>query len=314
MILVGEKTLGLSTMLIVFLLLVIFWLFPSLVTWYIVGVIYIAQMAYAVAKATIHKTKETYREITPNSNLAQKLPEKFSDKKQLAKQVYQSLSTIVNNDDHLIAAVVGLKLNTSRFIFVGATNNHLILADCNQSGNPVKPRLIQNGHVEWLDIKLGERNLILTIEEESGKIIPLHIPGKLREQAKALLENVPGTWATENPIEDLVSLHTQEFRSGAVIVYGISFIIFIIAMLQTDNMQQPYQRIAEDLIWLILLFVFGWPPFVYLVRRFVKEPGITSVNVFASFSGIGIASLWLMTIHFTGVIVVALVKYIQSLG
>lgn len=309
--LLGRRKLGLGIFLAVGLLFALFGFLPNLITWFIFGIAYITQMAYGVGLVTFQTTKI---ELTPNSNLAHPLPKKFNDKKSIVLEVQKSLSTILGNNERLTTAIIGLKKGTSQFMFVGVTEEHLILSSCSQAGNPVNPSRIVKDDVSWVSLKLGERNLFLTIEYQNGKKVDLQVLGKLQEQAKLIVDEFPGTWSNEDLMAGLASYKKESNRLGANIVYGgcIAFVIAVVFL--TDGLKQTYKEMAIYLSVSLALFLMGWPQFISFVRRIKKEPGLTSVNAIASLSMLSVLFFWLFTLYTTGILSIAVVKYLQNAG
>ena len=297
-IILGKKRLGLGITLAVGLLLAIFWFLPNLITWFIFGIAFIAQMAYAVGLATIQTTKI---EITPNSNLAHPLPNKFNDKKSIVLEVKNSLSTILGSNEQLTTAIIGLKKDTSQFMFIGITQEHLILTQCSHAGNPSNPSRILKNDVSWVNLKIGGRNLFLTIEYENGKEIDLHILGKLREQAKLIVDEFPGTWSNENFIDGMSSLKKENNRLSANIIYIVCFAFFLAVLFLTDELEPTYKQLAIYLASSFAFFIMGWPQFISFVRRLKKEPGITTINAIASLSLLPILFLWWFSLYIMGI-------------
>jgi len=232
--LLGKRRLGLGIAVAIGLLLTIFWLVPTLTTWYIFGIAFIAQMAYAVGLSTSPVTGN--KGVAPNSKLAHKLPDRFSDKKQIVGEVSKSLSTILVSDEHLLGAVIGQKQDSSQYLFIGVTQEYLILSECNDAGNPSNPKRIPKDDVQWISLQIGVRNLVLTIEKEDESKMVLYVPGKLQEQAKLILKEFPGTWENDNFVEGILTLQKDGNRSGAIIVYGISIALYVAGLFVTDGL------------------------------------------------------------------------------
>jgi len=309
--LLGKKKLGLGIFFAVGILFAFFGLLPNLITWFIFGIAYIAQMAYGVGLATFRATKI---EITPNSNLTHPLPKTFNDKKSIILEVKKSLSTILGSSEQLTTAIIGLKKGTSQFMFIGVTQEHLILSPCSHAGNPSDPSRILKDDVSWVSLKIGERNLLLTIEYENGKKVDLQVLGKLQEQAKLIVDEFPGTWSNEDFMEGMSSYKKESNRLGANIVYGLSVAFVMAVFFLTDGLEQTYKQMAIYLSVSLALFIVGWPQFISFVRRLKKEPGITSVNAIASLSMLSVLFFWAFTLYTTGVLSIAIVKYLQNAG
>ena len=310
-IILGKKRLGLGITLAVGLLLAIFLYLPNLITWFIFGIAFIAQMAYAVGLTTIQTTKI---ELTPNSNLSHQLPSKFNDNKTIALEVEKSLSTILGSDEQLTTAIIGLKKDTTQFMFVGVTEEHLILSPCSHAGNPSNPSRILKDDVSWVNLKNGERNLFLTIEYENGKKIDLHLLGKLREQVKLIVDEFPGTSSNENFMDEMLSLKKENNRLSANIIYIACFVFMIAVVFLTDGLEQTYKQLVFYLSFSFIFFIMGWPQFITFVRRLKKEPGITSINAIASLSMLSILFLWWISLYTMGIFSIAIVKYLQNAG
>jgi len=309
--LLGKKKLGLGIFFAVGLLFTFFILLPNLITWCIFGIAYIAQMAYGVGLATFRSTKT---EITPNSNLAHPLPKKFSDKKSFVPEIKKALSLILGSSEQLTAVIIGLKKGTSQFMYIGVTEEHLIVSKCSHAGNPSDPSRISKDDVSWVNLKIGERNLLLTIEYENGKKLDLQVLGKLQEQAKLIVDEFPGTWSNEDFMDGISSYKKESNRLGANIVYGLSVALVIAVLFLTDGLEQTYKQMAIYLSVSLALFIMGWPQFISFVRRLKKEPGITSVNAIASLSMLSVLLFWAFTLYTTGILSIAIVKYLQNAG
>ncbi len=309
--LLGKRRVGLGVFFTIGLPFALFVFWPNLITWFIFGIAYVAQMAYAVGLATIRATKT---KITPNSNLANSLPNKFKDKKSIESEVQKSLSTILGNDERVIATIVGLEKGTTQFVFIGVTQEHLIISQCSNAGNPSNPKRILKDDVSWVNLEIGERNLRLTIEYGNEKKVDLHVLGKFREQAKLILDEFPGTWSKDNFMDGLSAYKKESNRLGANIVYA-ACIVFVFAMLfLTDGLEQTYKQLALYLSISFALFMMGWPQFINFVRRLKREPGITSVNVIASLSMLSVLFLWSLSLFIAGTFSIAIVKYMQNAG
>jgi hypothetical protein len=188
----GKRRVGLSVALAIVLLLGFFWLVPNLITWFLFGIAFIAQMAYAVGLATIRATKVVK---TLDSNMAHPLPSRFSDKNQIAIEVQKSLSAILSTGEELSSAIIGLDQTSNHPMFIGVTQEHLILSECSQAGNPINPQRILKDDVSWVNLEIGERNLLLVVEYNREQKLTLHIPGKLRKQTVRIMDEFPGTWS-----------------------------------------------------------------------------------------------------------------------
>jgi hypothetical protein len=268
-------------------------------------------MAYAVALATIRATKT---EITPNSNLAHPLPNKFRDNRSIATEVKKSLSAILGSDEELITAIVGLEKGTAQFIFIGVTQEHLIMSPCSNAGNPSNPKRILKDDVSWVNLKIGERNLLLTIEYENDKKVDLHILGKLREHARLIVDEFPGAWSNENIVDELSSFRNESNRLRANIIYTVCIVFIVAVSFLTNGLEQPYKQMAIYLAISLAFFIMGWPQFISLVQRLKNEPGITTTNAIASFSALSTLLLWWFSLYTMGVFLIAVVKYLQNVG
>lgn len=309
--LLGKRRIGLGVFFAVGVLFALFGMLPNLLTWFIFGLAYVAQIAYAVGLATILATKS---EVTPNSNLAQPLPNRFKDKKSIASEVKNSLSTILGSDEQLMTAIVGLEKGTTQFDFIGVTQEHLIISQCSNAGNPSNPKRILKDDVSWVNLKIGERNLLLTIEYENDRKVDLHILGKLREQTKLIVDEFPGTWSNENFMDGLTTYKKENNRLGTNIFYGACIAFMFAVLFLTDGLEQTYKQMAIYLSTSFALFMMSWPQFINFVRRLKKEPGITSVNAIASFSMLSILFLWLFALFVAGTFSIALVQFLQNAG
>lgn len=317
-VILGKRNLGLSVTLVVTLLFALFWFVPTMITWFIFGIAVIAQMAFAVGLTTIRNTAST---ISVDSKLAHPLPAKFSDKKQIAPEVMISLSSILRSGEQLKTAIVGLQQDSSQFMFVGVTQEYLVLAQCNQSGNPSDLYHILNDDVTWVSLRIAKHILFLTIKYESGKILTLHVPATLKKQARLIVNEFPGTWSEEipgrwsnEPTEGFWSILKERYFSSEIIFAVLGIAILFGLMYLTTDLEQPYKAIVLQLAGSMLFFLTGWPQFVSLARQFKKEPGITFDNVFASFYILAILFIWSFSLYLAGMGTIVLVKFIQNTG
>ena len=309
--LLGRKRMGLGIFFAVGLLFAIFGVFPNFVTWFIFGLAYVAQIAYAVGHATIQTTRT---EITPNSNLSHPLPDRFRDKKSIASEVKKSLSTILGSDEHLMTAIVGLEKGTSQFLLIGVTQDHLVISQCSNTGNPSNPKRILKDDVSWVNLKIGERNLLLTIEYENDQKIDLHILGKLREQSKLIVDEFPGTWSNEKFMEGVSSYKKESNRLGTNIFYVACIVFMFVMIFLTDGLEQTHKQMAIYLTASFVFFMMGWPQFIIFVRRLKREPGITSANAIASLSMLSVLLFWLFALFMACTFSIAFVQFLQNAG
>jgi hypothetical protein len=311
LIVLGKRRLGLYITLAICLFFAVFWLAPTLITWFIFGIAFIAQMAYAVGLATVRATKKV---DTLDSNLAYPIPSRFSDKKQIIAETRKSLSTILDTGEELKAAIIGLDQDTKQFIFVGVTQEHLILSQCSQAGNPTNPQRILIDDVSWVSLEVGERNILLTIEYNNEKKLTLHILGKLHKQAVLIVDEFPGTWSSKSFVDGFKSLQKENNRLGANIIYGVCIAIMIAAIFVTTDLPKPLNLNVYILIVSLLFFIMGWPQFIGLVRKLKKEPGITATNVLASLSVVKILFFWSVPLFTFGELAIVVVKYLRNAG
>jgi hypothetical protein len=311
LIVLGKRRQGLYIILAICLFFAVFWLAPNLITWFIFGIAFIAQMAYAVGLATARATKIT---DTLDSNLAYPIPSRFSDKKQIIAETRKSLSTILGTGEELKAAIIGLDQDTKQFIFVGVTQEHLILSQCSQAGNPTNPQRILIDDVSWVSLEVGERNLLLTIEYNNGKKLTLHILGKLQKQAVLIVDEFPGTWSSKSFIDGFTTLQKENNRLGANILYGVCIAIMIAAIFLTNNLPRPLNQNAFILIVSLMLFIMVWPQFIGLVRKLKKEPGNTVTNVLASLSAVTVLFFWSFPLFTFGELAISIVKHLRNAG
>jgi hypothetical protein len=308
-ILLGKRRLGLYVTLAIGLFLIVFCLAPNLITWFIFGIAFIAQMAYAIGLATIRATKV---ETTIDSNLAYPMPARFSDKKQIAAEVIKSLSEILGTDEVLKTAIIGMDQDTNHYMFVGVTQAYLILSQCSHAGNPSDPQRIAIGDVSWVNLEIGERNLLLTIEYDGGKKLILHILGKLNKQAVLIVDEFPGTWSSKSFLDGYKSVQKENNRFSAIIIYVTCIILFAAGAFLTDGLPKPFNQIVLFLITAVLLFIMSWPQFISIVRRLKKEPGITSTNVISFFPMIMVLFLWSFSLFTIGEIIIPIAQALFS--
>jgi len=312
LILLGKKRLGLGAALLVFLLLALFWFIPNLFTWFIFGAAFISQMAYAVALATINSLVHSpaYR-ATARSY---KLPERFADKKRIVAEVLSSFSQILGSDEQLRVAIVGHKHNSSRLMFAGVTEKHLVISSCSQAGNPSDSRRIPRNEVMWVSLQIDMARSLLTIETEGGEKISLDVPGKLNEQARSIVQEFPGTWSSAQTWDGLIEYHKQANRREVTLVYIGGVILMYLVIIISAEQRTTLSNLLVELVFPVVLFAFGWPGFVSLVRSYKKEPGQSSAISSAFFWGISTALCWIASIYLTYESANALVKALQALG
>lgn len=296
----GRNKQGVSILFIAGFFFVFFFLLPTMVTWFVFGGIFMAQLAYAVALAT--KVSGNNR-TSPNANLSQKIPSRFSNKRQMAEQVKLVLSSVLESNELLRTAVIGLNMETMRHTFIGVTDEHLIVAECNRGGSPYNLNRIQKEEVHWVNLQIGERNSLFKIEYQKKPEISLHVPGTLRSEVKYFMEEFPGQWADIDFNEALRSVTTDEYRREALIVYGGCIFLGSVSLFLLDGLNW-----ANSLVLALCFFVAGWPQFISFVRRLKKETGITLANMLSSFSTITTLILWFLSLSVSGPIAIAIVK------
>jgi hypothetical protein len=307
-----KRKLGFTLILIVTLLFCVFLLIPNFITWFIFSVVFIAQMAYAVALATFRSTKVDMKE---NSNLAKPLPAKFTNRKDIESEIEKSFFTLLGNDEKLISGIIGLKKNTSQFMLVGVTQEHLLFAYYTQFGNLSSVERILKDDVSWVNLVIGERSLFLTIEYESENKLILQIAGGLQKQAKLIADEFPGTWSNEsdNFVDRMLTFQKETNRLSSYIVYIICIVIMAIAYILSNGLNQPNKSVLIYLSFSVAFFIMGWPQFISYLKQLKKEPGLTSVNVIASFSVLSSLVFWSISIYNMGVMTISLAKYLHTL-
>jgi hypothetical protein len=295
--LLGKRKLGLGVGLGICVLFAIFWFVPHMVTWFIFGIAFIAQMAYAVALATIRTTKS---EVTLNSNLAHPLPARFSDPKQIAAEVKKALTPLLSSGERLTTAIIGLQTGTSQYMLVGVTQEHLIIATCSPAGNPTDVQYIEKADVTWVSLLMGMRNLFFEIKYAEDKVLTLHVSGKLRTQAKLIVDEYPGTWSEDTSQFDISSLQKEQLRPNTIIVGVICIVLVFAVLFLSIGLKKTDQLIVVELAFSAGLFVFVWPYFINFVRRLKKDPVITSTNMVASIYMLGVIIAWIYALNTAG--------------
>lgn len=269
-------------------------------------------MAFAIALATIHTTKV---DVTENSNLVKPLPKIFTNKNNIDNEIAKSFISLLGNDEKLITGIIGLKKNTAQFMLVGVTEKHLILASYTQFGNLSNVQRILKDDVSWVNLVIGERSLFLTIEYESENKLILQIAGGLQKQAKLIADEFPGTWSNEsdNFVDRMLTFQKETNRLSSYIVYIICFVIMAIAFILSNGLNQPNKSVLIYLSFSVAFFIMGWPQFISYLKQLKKEPGLTSVNVIASFSVLSSLVFWSISIYNMGVMTISLAKYLHTL-
>ncbi len=308
----GKNRSGWGAATLVFLLLALFWFVPNLFTWFLLGATFIAQMAYAVALATRSALAHTSEAHTKERS--GKLPERFADKKRIVDEVRASFSQILGSDEQLQAAIVGHKHDSSRLMFVGVTQQHLVIADCSAAGNPANARRIANDEIKWVNLYLGMARSSISIETEFGQKFGLDYPDKLNDQAKLILKEYPGTWTSNAAVDRLAEDQEKAEKREENWVVFVALGFFILSAILMIRLETASFFTSMELSGGIFFFIAGWPRFFKLVRDYERDREGKYRVISAVLAGLQPALYWMFSIVFFGLGAIELIMSLRGLG
>jgi hypothetical protein len=294
--LLGKRKLGLGVGLVICVLFAIFWFVPHIVTWFIFGIAFIAQMTYAVAVVTIRATKS---EISLKSHLLNPLPASFSQK-HIEDQALNALAPLLSGDQELTTAIAGLQKDTSQHRLVGLTQDHLILAACSPDGSPTEAHFILRADVTGINLLIGGQNMLLTIKYGDEKVVTLYVLKKLRQPAILIVEELSGKWMDDVNLGEAFTYIKELFRPGTIIVFLICLVLALAMTEPPAGLTEADQKAWGNICFSLGLYIASWPYIIIFIRWVKKDRGLSSVNAFIAFFIVGIILLWVQTLLVLG--------------
>ena len=292
------------------LLFAIFWLFPSMITWFVFSITYLVQMAYSVALATsLDKDEE------PNFPLIREVPKKFL----VFTEIVKALKPFLDSDESLISAIVG-KLD-KQMVFVAVSDKDLLITNCSDSGSVSRIRRFPKEDIKWASCKIGEANTELSFEFEKDKTQNIILPSKMADQSKRIVNEFPGTWDRENSFLD--GVHKVQKEQNRPVVFITSLLLFAFLALcmyfgdwYSKSVPEEYRQAVIKASALfpfsISFFVIGWFPFIAYVKQIKRERYITWTNVILSVSMLQVLFVWFFSLSIFGTFWLTFVNWMKQ--
>lgn len=263
--------------------------FPMTALWYVLCMVWMAQIFFAVALEELKVPVEPPGPLPTQTFLKTRrslsLPEYLPKGEQALAQVKQELVKRVPPHNKLFAYVAGIEDETSQCWYVGLADKDLILINPAQPGEAFEFKTISRNSIAWTYLVVGLRNHLLSFEykpenSQETQTFLLHIPGNWHKQALALVKELPGTTLADEYLFRGIERLLPQDGNFQLLLAGFSFVGLVILMIgfliQDIFFPEIFFGLPSDILTefalTVLVYLAGWPFTLQVIFIFRRDP------------------------------------------